>query len=92
VTRREMVKFMTLGSLLLAGANWIAAIAGQLLHRGRKLSAISEPFQRWSERARSSFAIPRPGSLHCRPHAGWQVGRIFAGLYSPLLCCCVRQG
>jgi len=34
VTRREMVKFMTLGSLLLAAANWIAAIAGSLLHRG----------------------------------------------------------
>ncbi len=36
VTRREMVKFMTLGSLLLAGANWIAAIAGQVLHGGSK--------------------------------------------------------
>ena len=34
VTRREMVKFMTLGSLLLAGANWITAMAGKLLHRG----------------------------------------------------------
>ena len=29
VTRREMVKFMTLGSLLLAGANWITAIGRQ---------------------------------------------------------------
>jgi Rieske Fe-S protein len=36
VTRREMVKFMTLGSLLLAGANWIVAIAGKVLHRGSK--------------------------------------------------------
>jgi len=34
VTRREMVKFLTLGSLLLAAANWITAIAGKLLHRG----------------------------------------------------------
>lgn len=34
VTRREMVKFMTLGSLLLAGANWITVIAGKLMHRG----------------------------------------------------------
>jgi arsenite oxidase small subunit len=34
VTRREMVKFMTLGSLLLTGANWITAIVGNLLHRG----------------------------------------------------------
>ncbi len=31
VSRREMVKFLTLGSLLLAGANWITAIAGRLL-------------------------------------------------------------
>jgi len=34
VTRREMVKFMTLGSALLACANWITAIAGKLIHRG----------------------------------------------------------
>jgi nitrite reductase/ring-hydroxylating ferredoxin subunit len=36
VTRRELVKFMTLGSLLLAGANWITAIAGKLVHRGSR--------------------------------------------------------
>lgn len=30
VSRREMVKFLTLGSLLLTGANWIAAVAGHL--------------------------------------------------------------
>lgn len=34
VTRREMVKFMTLGSALLAAANWITAIAGKFPHRG----------------------------------------------------------
>ena len=34
VTRREMVKFMTLGSALLAAANWATAIAGRFLHRG----------------------------------------------------------
>jgi Rieske Fe-S protein len=34
VTRREMVKFMTLGSALLAAANWIAALATGLIHRG----------------------------------------------------------
>jgi arsenite oxidase small subunit len=37
VTRREMVKFMTLGSLLLAGANWITAIAGKIIHRGSQV-------------------------------------------------------
>jgi Rieske Fe-S protein len=32
VSRREMVKFLTLGSLLLAGANWVTALAGRLIH------------------------------------------------------------
>jgi len=45
VSRREMVKFMTLGSLLLAGANWITVIAGKLMHRGstaqRDIGAVS---------------------------------------------------
>ena len=36
VTRREMVKFLTLGSLLLASANWITVVASKLLHRGSK--------------------------------------------------------
>ena len=31
VSRREMVKFLTLGSVLLAGANWVTALAGRLL-------------------------------------------------------------
>jgi Rieske Fe-S protein len=34
VTRREMVKFLTLGSLLLAAANWATGVASKLLHRG----------------------------------------------------------
>jgi len=34
ITRREMVKFMTLGSVLLAAANWIAALAAGLVRRG----------------------------------------------------------
>lgn len=33
VTRREMVKFLTLGSLLLASANWATAVAGRFLRR-----------------------------------------------------------
>ena len=32
VSRREMVKFLTLGSVLLAAANWVAALVGRLLH------------------------------------------------------------
>ena len=34
VSRREMVKFLTLGSLLLAAANWVIALASRLIHRG----------------------------------------------------------
>lgn len=37
VTRREMVKFMTLGSLLLAAANWITAIVSRFLHLGSRV-------------------------------------------------------
>ena len=40
VTRREMVKFLTLGSLLLAAANWVTAFASRLVRRnisGEKL-------------------------------------------------------
>lgn len=32
VSRREMVKFLTLGSLLLASANWAAVVVGRMLH------------------------------------------------------------
>ena len=35
VSRREMVKFLTLGSLLLAAANWVTAFAGKFLHSTR---------------------------------------------------------
>lgn len=34
VSRREMVKFLTLGSLLLAAANWVTALASKVLHPG----------------------------------------------------------
>ncbi len=37
VTRREMVKFLTLGSLLLASANWATVVASRLLHRGSNI-------------------------------------------------------
>ncbi len=36
VTRREIVKFMTLGSVLLAVASWVTAIAGRFLRRGSR--------------------------------------------------------
>jgi Rieske Fe-S protein len=34
VSRREMVKFLTLGSVLLAAANWVTAFAGKVLRTG----------------------------------------------------------
>jgi Rieske Fe-S protein len=34
VTRREMVKFLALGSLILAAANWVTAIATRFIHKG----------------------------------------------------------
>lgn len=46
VTRREMVKFMTLGSVLLAAANWVTVFAGHLIHRGsraeREIGTLSD--------------------------------------------------
>ena len=65
VTRREMVKFMTLGSA--------AAGRGELDHRDRRqadasrldsASATSAPLRLWSRRARCSFAI-RPMQDPC---------------------------
>lgn len=35
VSRREMVKFLTLGSVLLAAANWVTALAGRFLYTER---------------------------------------------------------
>ncbi len=35
VSRREMVKFLTLGSVLLAAANWVTALAGRFLRTPR---------------------------------------------------------
>lgn len=36
VSRREMVKFLTLGSAVLTGANWVTAASANFLHRGAK--------------------------------------------------------
>jgi nitrite reductase/ring-hydroxylating ferredoxin subunit len=45
VSRREMVKFLTLGSLFLAVANWITAFGSRILRRGsqsRQLLGLSD--------------------------------------------------
>lgn len=43
VTRREMVKFLTLGSLLLASANWATVVASRLLDRGSHVERFIGP-------------------------------------------------
>jgi nitrite reductase/ring-hydroxylating ferredoxin subunit len=43
VSRREMVKFLTLGSLLLAVANWVTALASKVLHTGSKAERYIGP-------------------------------------------------
>ena len=37
VSRREMVKFLTLGSLFLAVANWVTAFGARILRRGSQI-------------------------------------------------------
>ncbi len=52
VTRREMVKFLTLGSLILAAANWVMALVGKTLKResysGQVIGSASELDQKGS--------------------------------------------
>ena len=43
VSRREMVKFLTLGSLFLAAANWVTALASKVLHPGAKAERYIGP-------------------------------------------------
>ncbi len=49
VSRREMVKFLTLGSFVLAAANWVTALAGRLLRRSprypQKLIGLTSTLQ-----------------------------------------------
>ena len=52
VTRREMVKFLTLGSLVLAAANWVVAVAGRMFKResyaGQVIGSAAELEQKGS--------------------------------------------
>jgi Rieske Fe-S protein len=40
VSRREMVKFLTLGSVLLAAANWFTALAGRVLRTSKSSEMV----------------------------------------------------
>ena len=53
VSRREMVKFLTLGSLLLAAANWVIALASRFLHRGSHVERY----------VAAASALEQPGSM-----------------------------
>jgi arsenite oxidase small subunit len=53
VSRREMVKFLTLGSTLLAAANWVTAGASRVLHRGARVERYIG----------SALVLDREGSL-----------------------------
>lgn len=53
VSRREMVKFLTLGSALLAAANWATALAARFVHGGSKAVRY----------VGSAAALERTGSL-----------------------------
>ena len=86
VTRREMVKFMTLGSLLLAGANWITAIAGKLVHRGSRAERDIGAASALQQTGSLLFRYPTDaGPMHRCPHAGRQAGCVFTGLHASVL-------
>jgi arsenite oxidase small subunit len=53
VSRREMVKFLTLGSALLAAANWVTALASRFVHRGSRVERYIG----------SAAALQRDGSM-----------------------------
>jgi len=58
VTRREMVKFMTLGSLLLAAANWVTVLAGKFLHRGSRSERYIAPASALEQTGSLLFRYP----------------------------------
>ena len=60
VSRREMVKFLTLGSLFLAVANWVTALASRVVHRrsqNRQLLGLSDDLKR---NGSALFRYPTP--------------------------------
>ena len=58
VTRREMVKFLTLGSLLLASANWATVVASRLLHRGSHVERYIGPASALEQAGSMLFRYP----------------------------------
>ncbi|HEU5402958.1 MAG TPA: Rieske (2Fe-2S) protein [Terriglobales bacterium] len=58
VSRREMVKFLTLGSLLLAGANWLTAFAAGLTRKGSQKELPIGPVAKLNETGYILFRYP----------------------------------
>ncbi|MDE3188699.1 MAG: Rieske 2Fe-2S domain-containing protein [Acidobacteriota bacterium] len=62
VSRREMVKFLTLGSLLLAIANWVTAFARQLVRRDSSVVQLLGPASVLHQNGSMLFRYPTPES------------------------------
>lgn len=58
ISRREMVKFLTLGSLLLAFANWVTVAASKLLNRGSKVQRPIGPVSALDSSGSMLFTYP----------------------------------
>ncbi len=85
VSRREMVKFLTLGSLLLAMANWVVALASRVFRRGSHAERYVGSDETRSIRvAQCCFDIPQTKIrvLPCAPaRAIWWLIRRYALIY-----------
>ncbi|HKF47605.1 MAG TPA: Rieske 2Fe-2S domain-containing protein [Terracidiphilus sp.] len=62
VSRREMVKFLTLGSLLLAMANWVTAFARRLVRGGSSTVKLLGPASALDQNSAMLFRYPTANS------------------------------
>jgi nitrite reductase/ring-hydroxylating ferredoxin subunit len=76
VSRREMVKFLTLGSLLLAVSNWVAAFGRRFLHRDSSDIKLLGPAADLERNGHMLFRYPTAESpcIAIRTPAGSLVG------------------
>ncbi len=58
VTRREMVKFLTLGSAILAAANWVTALASRFIHGNVKSERLIGPVSLLEQKSSILFRYP----------------------------------
>jgi len=62
ITRREMVKFLTLGSLLLAASNWFTAFAKRFVRKGSNASKLLGPVKDLEQNGHMLFRYPTADS------------------------------